>query len=43
MTMYGGMDKDERERIKAAFQADTKRTTRSLAILPRELADRGWP
>jgi superfamily II DNA or RNA helicase len=26
MTMYGGMDKDERERIKAAFQADPKRS-----------------
>ncbi len=26
MTMYGGMDKDERERVKAAFQTDPKRS-----------------
>ncbi len=26
LTMYGGMDKDERERVKAAFQTDPKRS-----------------
>ena len=40
MTLYGGMDKDDRERIKAAFQADPKESAVRI-LLATDAASEG--